>query len=288
MGGLGTASAYAQAPTFSPPGLPPIPGIPGMTSSATAPIPQPPGMGIVSPPALDTSRVDAPPNPQLSDLATPPATDSATKAAAESGALSDLPPPPNPEAGDTVAGKTPQPVVTAPVTTEQAATDSATSAAPAMPGGLTLPPPPTLAGATTPALPVIPATTLPEIDSASSGSKDTVAEAPKVKTWQTTLKPTSFAYNTKFNYRRAMLPSTIYRASYNRDNSHLPVRVTREDYTYMLFERAALNDINGTRALLNAGTNINATNSRGETPLQVARRFGAVDTANLLMARGAR
>jgi ankyrin repeat protein len=66
------------------------------------------------------------------------------------------------------------------------------------------------------------------------------------------------------------------------------VRVTRQDYERELFQTVATNNLNGTRALLNAGTDINAKNHYGETPLQVARRAGAVDTANLLMARGAR
>jgi hypothetical protein len=62
----------------------------------------------------------------------------------------------------------------------------------------------------------------------------------------------------------------------------------REDYVRLLFKHAATNNIDGTRALLNAGTDINATNPRGETPLAVARRYGAMDTAALLAARGAR
>jgi ankyrin repeat protein len=110
----------------------------------------------------------------------------------------------------------------------------------------------------------------------------------KLKSWQTTLKPVSTAWNNNFNYRRALLPSSIYAPAYNMDNRHLPVRVTRQDYERELFQTVATNNLNGTRALLNAGTDINAKNHYGETPLQVARRAGAVDTANLLMARGAR
>ena len=56
----------------------------------------------------------------------------------------------------------------------------------------------------------------------------------------------------------------------------------------MLFSVVAKNDINGTRALLNAGTGVDVTNSYGETPLQVAKRNGARDVAELLVARGAK
>lgn len=286
MGGLGAASANAQAPTFSPPTLPPIPGAPGTVNTGTvAPIPSSPG--IISPPALEIERPQNPANPSLSDLTSVPALNAnaqnqfTTPATPPSDSLADLPPPVAPEAGDLTAGAAmPLPSAIMPPNLPDLPT---AMTPPPMPG--LLPPPPTVAAIPAP----IPApTTLADIDVGADTVKTPAKEAGPRKSWQTTLAPTSQAYDTKFNYRRALLPGAIYRVQYDRFNEHLPTRVTRTDYERMLFESAARNNIDGTRALINAGTDINAKNPNGETPLAVARRFGAVDTVALLEARGAR
>lgn len=123
---------------------------------------------------------------------------------------------------------------------------------------------------------------VPEVD---------VEAPPKFKmggrTWTTKLAPAIVPMNTSFNYRRQVLPDAIYRTQYDRENRHLPTRVTREDYTRILIERVAANDINGTRALLNEGLSVNTTDGYGQTLLAVARRTGARDTERLLIARGA-
>ena len=85
-----------------------------------------------------------------------------------------------------------------------------------------------------------------------------------------------------------MLPEVIYSTQYSRDNQHLPLRVTRDDYANLLFASVTSNDIEATRARLNAGTGLQVTNEAGETPLAAAKRAGAVDVAELLIARGAR
>jgi hypothetical protein len=114
-----------------------------------------------------------------------------------------------------------------------------------------------------------------------------VREKAPPKTWETTLAPSIIPAQTKFNYKRALLPAAIYRADYDKNNRHLPRRVTRDDYTSLLFTSVAKNDLNTTRALLNAGVSLKATNPYGETPLQLARRMGAEQVAQLLIARGA-
>ncbi len=287
MGGLGPVSAVAQAPTFSAPGLPPIPGLPSLPGASAPAIPASPG--IVSPPALDTDRLPNPTNPELSDLTAAPVPLASLNGKAPSnagGALADLPAPAAPESSDVVGAAKPTPVapesgdttaVIVPVTPGAPEPDTDASEAPPFPmaGGLPMPP----QGITTIET-VLPATALPDIDVASA--------APAHKSWQTRLSPTSKAYSTKFNYRRVQLPGSIFQAQYDRENRHLPTRITREDYVNLLFENAARNNIDGTRALINAGADMNALNARGETPLSVARRFGALDTAALLQARGAR
>lgn len=126
-----------------------------------------------------------------------------------------------------------------------------------------------------------PATMLGEVD------VEAPPPAPKNRTWKTKLAPVQQASTRGFNYRRQVLPDAIYRKSYDRENQHLPIQVTRNDYSRLLIERVAANDINGTRALLNEGLSVNTTDSSGQTLLSVARRSGARDTERLLIARGA-
>lgn len=115
-----------------------------------------------------------------------------------------------------------------------------------------------------------------------------VQEKAPLKTWETTLAPAIMPVSTRFNYKRQVLPETIYRRDYGYDNRHLPHRVTRGDYEGLLFTSIARRDMDATRALLNAGTDINATNAYGETPRAFAERIGAMDVAAMLTARGGR
>ena len=136
-----------------------------------------------------------------------------------------------------------------------------------------------MAAITPPSIPVAP-TSLPEIH--------VERQQHKVQTWQTTLAPSYRQPSTAdYHYRRVQLPANIYASQYDTANSHLPARETREEYEALLFSMVAKNDINATRALLNAGTGLEATNSYGETPLMVAKRTGATEVAQLLTARGA-
>lgn len=113
------------------------------------------------------------------------------------------------------------------------------------------------------------------------------AAKPHVKTWKTSLAPTSTPPTTNFNYKRHLLSQVVYKKEYDKYNSHLPVLVTREDYANLLFNSVANDDLDATRALLNAGVSLKATNPYGETPLTLAKRLGATQVAALLEARGA-
>lgn len=108
------------------------------------------------------------------------------------------------------------------------------------------------------------------------------------KTWETSLAPSIIPKKTNFNYKRSQLSELVYRDEYDKNNKHLPRRITRDDYVHLLFNSVASNDLNATRALLNAGVRLNATNPYGETPLMLAERMGATQVAALLVARGAR
>lgn len=148
---------------------------------------------------------------------------------------------------------------------------------PALPMPGAMPTPPAIPSM---AQPVIdqPATTLPDVQ--------VNREKPKQKTWMTKLAPSYVPVQTNFNYKRVILPELVYSDSYDKNNAHLPTRMTREDYEAILFASVEHNDLTATRALLNAGTAINATNESGETPLAAANRAGAMEVAALLTARG--
>jgi hypothetical protein len=208
--------------------------------------------------------------PELSVVKTPPETQTVESVVAE-------PAPPSPEATETAAAEK------ASGTEAPTGTDTAGQLPPL---GLPELPLPNandtgegaIAGA------ALPAISLPEIQ-----VDQTIAvPKPKVKTWASKLAPSVIPKKTNFNYKREILPEVIYTTQYSRDNQHLPIRVTRDDYERLLFASIAKNDVEATRALLNAGTGLAATNEVGETPLTAAKRVGAADVAALLVARGAK
>lgn len=131
---------------------------------------------------------------------------------------------------------------------------------------------------------------LPMIDSAPKSSQHIkISEDDhQKKSWQVTLEPTDVPVETRFNFRRQMLPSTIYTTQYSEENQHLPVAVTRQNYEELLFSSVTNNDVESTRSLLNAGTNIDAVNGNGQTLVAVAHMAGAEATEKLLLARGGR
>ena len=232
-------------------------------------------------PALSTNSLSAtnlpkiPTAPAAPSLATPGVTAPATKTAdttvAPSNVTADKPPvDPEGAMADTGSSKVGAPDSLPP----QGMPNLPMPDAVAMPSASILPPP------VPNSIPVA-ATALPEINTTSS-------KKLKAHTWETRLAPAIIPPRTNFNYKREVLPESIYATQYNHDNSHLPTRVTREDYQALLFNEVAKNNIDGTRALLNAGTGVDVTNSYGETPLMVARRSGAKDVAELLVARGAK
>lgn len=301
--GLG-GPVFAQTPPFSPSTLPPLPTGPSGAapnnptnpsaainpapnnpinpSAAITPVPTTPGTPSVLP---DLAAAIAPPlaiagNTALAPL---PANSAATPTPAsptKNGAAPPLPlpspladlPPPLPESSDPASARTALPPL-------NNAPAPGTAEAP--------PPPPPDLNVPVPLLPTVTAsknapnaTALPEVNVTS--------EKPKRKSWETVLAPTVIPTRTRFNYRRVVQPATIYRAQYSADNSHLPPAVSREQYVALLFQRVAANDVEATRALLNAGIRVDETDGSGQTPLAIARQSGARDTAALLLARGAR
>ncbi len=279
VGGL-CVSAFAQTSSLS---LPSLPSIPSAAPTSNVNAPSAPSVNVPQAPV-------APSAPQPASLTLQPgsATANANQNNVETVANDNSPVNAMPPVAPTKAVAPEAKEIAKISHTNPAAVTAATGSNPtlgALPAIGTLPnlplPPSTAAGTITPPpmLDIAP-TSLPEVHVNS--------EKKQVKTWLTKLEPTVVIPKTNFNYKREILPDAIYRDSYNAENSHLPKRVTREDYENLLFASAARNDVEATRALLNAGTGLGVTNADGETPLMVAERSGAIDVAALLTARGAK
>lgn len=259
--------AYAQAPTFS------LPPVPGSGELARAPADN-------KPPASPKSPItDAPPAlaiPGTEALSNPPESpDILAKAEEEKEAeiekakqaannlLLDTP-----EEEDTPAAPLysvePPPLNIGP---SASADDEALSPPP-----LALPVPPTGVN--------LAATAIPESKSA--------VKKPVRQTWKDVLKPSYKPKETIFNFRRQILPSTIYRESYSNANRHLPVARNGQSYDHIFLLAVARNDVNAVRAMLaNGRRDVNLINAEGDTALIVALRHGGLQTARLLLARGA-
>lgn len=261
-----SAAAFAQSagglPTL--PALPSLPSVPSAPATLTQPAPTTVGdtaKAAGAAPAQEAPAKDRVLSPDM--LATKAKIDAAQK-----DVLAKPPAPPAP-AGPEAAE----------IASEAQAQKQVLSTLPALPApNMEVPMVPMGGGGAADGLAT---TTLPSID--------VFGDKPKVKTWLATkLAPTVVPISVNFNYKRVVLPDVIYRTAYDRENLHLPRRMTREDYANLLFTSVAHNDTEATRALLNAGTGLEVTNANGETPLAVAQRTGAVEVAALLQARGAK
>lgn len=261
-------SAHAQTPNFS---LPPLPGASPAPAGA---IPLPPPSGASNPQGTEQVATEPKSNqpkvadkpaalpeaiPELSDLPTP-ITEPVTTASEPTESVAEKTPP---------ADEAPPLDVAAPPST----LPGLNLPLPAPPGAPALPAPGGLAGAP-------PLTILPEVDVAAEMPR------PAAPTWKTKLAPAIVPPKTNFIYRRQVMPDAIYLAHYDRENQHLPKRVTGEDYDALLLSAVARNDVNATRALLDRGRSPHITDAGGNSLLQVAQRYGAQDTANLLRMRG--
>ncbi|MFM9890378.1 MAG: hypothetical protein ACKVOE_07070 [Rickettsiales bacterium] len=268
-------ATQAQTPSFSPSSLPPLPPV-ALATTPSVPLSPDPVKPVSSPEPLSSQL----PNP---DAGAPKAFPPLEPSGQTSAAAKDAPPTPPPVSP---LADLPPPL---PESSAQGATNTAlpnagtilSDSPPPPPPGFDLPTPPIERASPiiSPPPPLGLATSLPEVT--------VTAEKPKQKTWKTVLAPTEIPTRTNFNYRRVVLPGTIYREAYSPENRHLPVAVNREQYVALLFQRVAANDVEATRALLNTGISPSQPDASGQTPLSIARRYNAPDTARLLIARGA-
>ena len=90
-----------------------------------------------------------------------------------------------------------------------------------------------------------------------------------------------------FSYKTQRLPEEIYKRQYDGKNRHLPRRMVDADYRHAYFVAAGRDDVNGVRAMLNAGYPVDRQDVWGDTALMVAAKSGAVNVVRYLLARGA-
>lgn len=271
----GCASAFAQAPAFSLPSLPPLPSVKYETPVTTK------SLAPANIPAASSAIASLPPLPTIAATSVAPLP--------SLGGLPSLPgvAAPKPVVGDPMPivlngnNDADQAVATVPdVQVDVNATpltDVNASSQNIQP--LPMPGDPSAA----------PNTPLPKADVPTLifPVEGMVEKATSI-TWGTRLAPSVIPKKTDFKYKRDLLSKIIYRTEYDKNNRHLPSRITRDDYSNLLFNSIAKNDINATRALLNAGVSVDSTNPYGETPLMLAERLQATQVAALLVARGAK
>ncbi|MFZ4126055.1 MAG: ankyrin repeat domain-containing protein [Rickettsiales bacterium] len=258
--------AYAQAPTFS---LPPIPGSGGAVSTpaGSKPPTSPKAPSAEAPPPLaipGNEALTAP--PEQPEERSADATEDIPEAQEQEEAASDTPAdqPLDDAPAETPYAVEPPPLTIGPVASAEESVNA--------PPPLALPLPPTGAS--------LEATAIP----ASKPAKPKRTRP----TWEDVLKPSYEPVETTFNFRRQVLPPTIYRDAYTNENRHLPVARDGQHYDNIFLLAVARNDVNAVRAMLaNGRRDVNLTNAEGDSALIVALRHGALQTARLLLARGA-
>lgn len=277
-----SAPAIAQVPPLNLPGLPPPPGAtnPATGSTAATAPNAPPPLNL----PLPTNDTAAQKTKTINPTDMLPAT---MLEEAGVGASDDD----NTPAPETAVTEAPQPTDALPPAPQAAASGEDMGPPPPLPFGATAPTTTAIGGLPVPGLPA-PGTQMMGPPMPSAINMEELAGTPEIdrknlKSWQKPLAPSRTYPKTKFNYKHVVLPASIYRARYSAANRHLPVRHSNEDLDKMFLRAVAKNDINGTRALLNTGRNVNQMNAYGDSALIVAVRSGAFDTARLLIARGA-
>ncbi len=88
-------------------------------------------------------------------------------------------------------------------------------------------------------------------------------------------------------YRTEHVPEPLYAKSYDVHNRHLPVAYNQQDYDKLVFLTAKRDDLDGLRAMLDSGIDVNTVNSEGDTPLLVAVKNNSINAARLLLLRKA-
>ncbi|MBY0355181.1 MAG: ankyrin repeat domain-containing protein [Rickettsiales bacterium] len=116
----------------------------------------------------------------------------------------------------------------------------------------------------------------------------TAMETPKPRTVRRYVAP-AFTLQKKrqISFHSVRLPETLYRASYDRHNRHLPVLRSETDVQRDLAQAVARGSLNDMRALVASGADIHAGSERGENYVVIAARSGQTDALRWLLQSGA-
>ncbi len=123
----------------------------------------------------------------------------------------------------------------------------------------------------------------PAADTTPEPDTDMVEEEPKPKKRFVRRKPAK----PPFQFKSVILPSTIYKKQYDRDNEHLPIAQHRDDMDRAAFIAAERGDIATLRALKRLGTDMQQYSKAGEPSIVAAARYGQYTMVEWLLTHGA-
>lgn len=89
------------------------------------------------------------------------------------------------------------------------------------------------------------------------------------------------------NYKTQILPSSISKKTYARENEHLPPVVYNEEYKKILFDSAASGDLNLLRTMVDNFKDTEIRDADGNTPLIYATMAGNLESVISLISMGA-
>lgn len=89
------------------------------------------------------------------------------------------------------------------------------------------------------------------------------------------------------NYKNQVPPKKLYERPYSPTNLHLPPVYFKSYYLYLAFNAAAKDDLKGLNAVLNRYNLLNGQNKDGDTVLMYAIQNNSINSARLLLAKGA-
>lgn len=89
------------------------------------------------------------------------------------------------------------------------------------------------------------------------------------------------------NYNNYVPPRQLYNASAEEDNKHIPAIYFKSDYFNMAFQAIKKGDIEGLRSIITQTNFINKQNKDGDTLLIFAIANNKLNSARLLLAKGA-
>jgi len=91
----------------------------------------------------------------------------------------------------------------------------------------------------------------------------------------------------EITFHSVVLPETLYRKAYDRENRHLPIQMTYGDLQETLALAVMRGDVTSMRAIVQRGADIHQASPTGESYLIIAARYQQPDAVRWLLQNGA-